>query len=265
MSAADGAVVKAVALKGPLSVATNLSKSRIFEALEKPSGLSMSTKIDTKTSYGIFLDRRRKEGLDVGMKALQEWKKLPEDTKRQFQEEAQQARGHQGVSVSSAGDFHRRIQEEEKHVKRARPIDPNEVPKDAKRSKSKAEPIEVPRPNFPLQRAAPDRSDKRREMTQALRLQAEDRGGKVVTKSSHAVDLNGLSSRLSAPAMSFDWTHVEEELQDDSDQLTVDLPASSSSGCSTARGLLRQELQQRISTVQVKNLLAPPALADAGA
>ncbi|CAE8587434.1 unnamed protein product [Polarella glacialis] len=207
--------------------------------------------------------------------------------KDEFDREAKARRSQ--AKPAGAASFLLRQQEEQRHAPVVRPIDPNEAPA-AKRSRagSKAPVVQVPRPSFPT--AASEHGLERRRDTAltALRAQAENRSSKVVTVSSHAVDLASLSSRLSAPSLSFDWQQPDFEDDDcvakagespgpssaaAGSLLTVDLPlqerTSGPSGpCSagTVRSLFRQELQQRISSAQVKSLLSSmPAVADAGA
>eukprot|EP00933_Yihiella_yeosuensis_P057000 TRINITY_DN5649_c1_g4_i1.p1 TRINITY_DN5649_c1_g4~~TRINITY_DN5649_c1_g4_i1.p1 ORF type:complete len:301 (+),score=75.67 TRINITY_DN5649_c1_g4_i1:145-1047(+) len=265
----------------PLRLATGVG--RILSGAPSSSG--------PRTAFDIFSLRRRLEIAAKGGSATKsalfaEWQKLSEGEKAEFEIAAKARRD--ASRVEGAGDFLRRQQEEQKKRPAVRPINPNDGPSNKKLRKSK-DPVqkEVPLPALPSfpSKASPthERQEKRRELTKALRSQAENRGSQVVTMSSHGADLEHISSRLSAPSFSFDW---QQPLSDDegglpaekdgeaaaeTSTLTVDLPieaSSNSSSSSSVRGLLRKELSKRVSSAQVKCLLMPPslpAMADAGA
>uniref|UniRef100_A0A7S4QJD6 Uncharacterized protein n=1 Tax=Alexandrium monilatum TaxID=311494 RepID=A0A7S4QJD6_9DINO len=211
------------------------------------------------TALGLFIEHRRSEhaanGVSVPLMVLQqEWRRLPDAEKQEFESRASERRGV--TSVESTADILRRQQEQRSAV---RPIDPNEAPA-AKRSRaatSKAQqlPPAVPRPSFPVREALPGRpvERRRREVAETLRAQTEGRGGQITVASSHRVDLTELNRRLSAPRLSCDWQSAGQE-EEDEDQvgprLEVELPAERE-----ARGFLRQELSRRVSSARVQSLV----------
>lgn len=268
----------------PLRIATGLSALPIFSALASRENSGSSS-----SAFGVFLEKRRSENSSNNVKTSigairDEWAKLKGSEKQQFEQEA---RDRRKSTASGAGEFLKRQQEEQKHLQRVSPIDPNEAPLPAKRARaSKKEiPVQVPLPSFPaasrLTLPWPDRSEKRRKM---IRAHAEDRSAQVGTASSHSLDLADVCSRLSAPSLSFDWqldsTGDDADGENDlpaarngedapaGDLLTVDVPKAPTNNSGIGRferSLLRQELQQRVSCAQVRNLLQPPALGNAGA
>lgn len=249
----------------PLRMATNVG-----EILKS----SPSSSSGSNMPYGIFIERRRVEhaanGITVSMMTLKsEWTRLTPGEKEPFELEAKARRE---ASKGTTSDFLKRQQEEQKHRVPVRRIDPNAPAQNAKRSKQPK--IEVPKPSFPTLRNAADadRDERRREMTKSLKTQAEERGSQVSTAPSHDANLEEISSRLTAPSLSFDWscpTFEDNEgsfaERDSSDQdqgsassLAVDLPQQVVSGNGirlSVRSLLHRELRQKVSSKQVQSLL----------
>lgn len=223
---------------------------------------------DPATAIGIFIQQHREAQLEEVLghdgspaplsrsELVLAWRQLPQSERDKFEAEARARRS--AAAADGAGGFLRRQQQSQHLAPPVRRINPNEPPP-AKRSKATAKepPVKVPEPAFPSRPAsASERPSKFREMAQSLKAQAEERGALISARSSLGVDLDKVSTRLKAPSLSCDWqaelpaTLEERELGQQEEGLEVELPA----GCE-ARTLLRQDIQQRISSAKVLQLL----------
>lgn len=210
----------------------------------------------------MFLGQRRQEhaasGITVPDMTLKaEWKSMTAGERGVFELAAKERRACK-VAVGFA-TFLQRQQLQQHAAPRVRPINPNDAPlaKRRRTAKPEAQPVssrpvlQVPQPVFPSRAVglAPP-PDRLLEMA-TLRAQAEGALARLRVVSSRGVDLSAVSARLSAPTLSCDWQCDVEDREEGDPQalLEVGMPAD----CQV-RGLLREELQQRISSAQVSLL-----------
>lgn len=161
----------------------------------------------------------------------------------------------------------RKLKEDQKRRPDVKAIDPNAPPSGRRRldpKAPKAPAVEVPRPVFPS-RSTPGEGW-RKEIATSILEHTKSGEARVSVASSHELDLEDVSKRLSAPTLSFTkngdvW--ADEEQEDAVDDLEVAIPQDSE-----MRSLLQREVQGKISSAQVRNLVergsrvaeAPPAL-----
>jgi len=94
----------------------------------------------------------------------------------------------------------------------------------------------------------------RQTVFSTLRSQAERRQAKIVTNSSHQLDLNKMQA-LIGPTFSFDW---EAKGEGEEDELEVDIPESDKR--SSGRNILKDQLQRSVSFRQLKSIHSSQSL-----
>merc|ERR1712216_299205 len=158
------------------------------------------------------------------------------------------------ASTSATTDLLLKLKEDQKRRQDVKTIDPNAPPSGRRRLGPKAakDPVvDVPRPVFPT-RATPG-EEWRKEVTTSIWEHTKSGDARVSVASSHALDLEDVSKRLSAPTLSFTKAgHVweDEEQEGDADDLEVSMPQDTA-----MRSLLQREVQGKISSAQVRNLV----------
>mmetsp|Transcript_50631 Transcript_50631/g.120810 ORF Transcript_50631/g.120810 Transcript_50631/m.120810 type:complete len:630 (-) Transcript_50631:101-1990(-) len=108
---------------------------------------------------------------------------------------------------------------------------------------------------FPEQKRSSEGAEEVAELLrQRLRCRVESKKDQIEANSSHGLDLQKMSDRLTAPSLSFDW-HAPDSDEEDSSKgiLQVELPPSAQSS-EGRRALLREEIRRSVSFKQAKEL-----------
>lgn len=247
------------------------------------------------TGMSLYKNRRRAEAGTVPLATLlEDWRRLPESEREAYENEARERRVARITGVSDGGGaagtakLLRRTLEAERVASTVEPIDLRANPS-AKRRRKEAPQLSVvvPRPVFPRGRDGGARdgvgettpgqlvlAQRRRHdhvsALSALRSQVAERETRVTVESSCGVDLSQVAASLTGPVLTCDWQQRSADDDDDAeseDGLTVDLPVvhSGKADSEVRRNLLRQDLNRKITSAQVRTLLAPAATASASA
>jgi hypothetical protein len=263
-----------------MAVATNLrgisfpgqaSKGPIESVRVAPAVTSVNN-VPAKSGLTFYISKRRLEMAAQGQElktaaAMKEWKELPVEERKRFEDEALARRKAADVDALSEtcrleaenanAGLLQKFREQAHQQLTSRPIAKvDRIAASVKRQRKETSdyPEQLRRPVFPERRdmqSLSARTGRRQGTLEAMKVHTENGGASVSVCSSHRISLADVSARLNAPTLSCDWQRGNsDEEESEEGMLEVDIPEETK-----ARDLMDLELQRKISSAQVKRLM----------